>query len=244
MFDITLAHIDRINEISSVQQEQLARLYGNAIGQPVIVQAGDYYVDATQEAMDVARESRLNNERLPRGIIAILFVILIINLNAWHSKPNFSWFLLAVLTYLVVFNIKYILIDHKTYSLSSVTDATNLILGSAITTLIALVFAWLVMLLGTKAYQLRPQPAASTTMKFILTTLSILSIPIFIHFVINGATVTWTLPDFLTSFLGLLFLIQSLGVAAIGLVLVIFSALIGFISHKIVNTRRTDGSKP
>ena len=242
MLDITLAQVDRINEVLSVQQEQLAREYGEAIGQPVTVQASGDIVSATQEAMDAARESRLNDERLLRGIIAILLVILIINLAAWHSKPHFSWFLIGVVTYLIVFNIKYILIDHKTYSLSSVIDATNLIVTTAITTLIALVFAWIVVLLRTKAYQFRARQAASTTMKFILTTLSILSIAIFIHYVINGATVTWTLPDFLTSFLGLIFLIQALMVAAIGLLLIGLSALIGFITHKIMNTRRTDGS--
>ena len=132
----------------------------------------------------------------------------------------------------MIFNIKYILIDHKTYSLSSVHDATNLIASTALTTFIALVVAWLLVLLGTKAYLLRPRKAAILTLKFILATLSILSIPIFVHFVINGAIVTWTLPNFLTSFLGLLFLIQVLIVSVIGLFFTGISALIGFFAHK------------
>jgi len=242
MLDITLAQLDMVNEVLSVQQGQLATAYEIAIGQPVTVQARGDFVPATQEAMDEARDSRLYNERLPRGILAILCVILFINLAAWNARPHFSWFLVGVVTYLIIFNIKYILIDHKTYSLSSVLDSTDLIVTSAITTFIALVVAWLVILVGTKAYQYGSQQAASTTMKFILTTLSVLSIPIFIHYVINGATVTWTLPDFLTSFLGLLFLIQTLIIAAIGLMLVVFSALIGFITQKKWNSRRTDGS--
>jgi hypothetical protein len=111
-------------------------------------------------------------------------------------------------------------------------DANDLIVTTALTTLIALLIGWLLVLIGTKAYQFKPFQAAITSMKFILVTLSILSIPIFIHYVINGATVTWTLPDFLTSFLGLLFLIQTLMVAAIGLVLSGVSALIGFLPLK------------
>ncbi len=135
------------------------------------------------------------------------------------------------MTYLVVFNVKYIILDHKTYSLSSVADATNLIVSTALTSFIALAIAWLLIILGTKAYQFKPQKAANTTLKFILTTLAFLIIPVFAHYVINGATVTWALPNFLISFLGLLFLIQSMMVAAIGLVLTGVSALIGLFAH-------------
>src|SRR4030042_1342480 len=212
--------------------------YGAAIGETVIVQSPDNVLTATQEGMDSGRESRLNRERLPRGIFAIIIVITFINLAAWQSKSYFSWFLIGVVIYTIIFNIKYILIEHKTYSLSSVVDATNLINSTALNTFIALMIAWFVVLLGTNLYKLGTRQAAITTMKFVLTTLSVLSIPLFIHYVINGATVTWTLPDFLTSFLGLLFLIQTLMVAAIGLVLVGFSGLIGLIFQKKWNSRR------
>ena len=232
MLDITLEQVDKINHVLSKQQTQLATAYETAIGQPVNVVVTSDIVHDTQAAMDTARDSRLNREQLPRGIFAIIFVLLIINLASWYARPHFAWFLAGVVTYLVVFNVKYIYIDHKTYSLSSVLDATNLIVSTAITTFIALVFAWLLVLLGTKAYKYNAYQAASTAMKFILATLSILSIPIFIHYVINGAIVTWTLPDFLTSFIGLLFLIQSLMVAIIGILLVGLSALMGFIFNR------------
>jgi hypothetical protein len=232
MLDLTLEQVDNIKSILSKQQGKLASAYETAIGEPVQVISNQDIVTATQEGMDAARESRLNNERLFRGIIAILFVLFIINLAAWFAKPFFSWFLVGVLIYIIVFNIKYLFVDHKTYSLSSVLDATNLINSTALTTFIALLIAWFVVLLGTKAYRLKARQAATTTMKFILTTLSVLSIPIFVHYVINGATVTWTLPDFFTSFLGLLFLIQVLMVSIIGLILTGFSALIGFIFNK------------
>jgi hypothetical protein len=232
MLNISLEQVAKINEVLSLQQGQLATTYETAIGQPVIVQSGRDVVGVTQDAMDAARESRLTNQRLPRGIVSILFIILIVNMAAWRAKPHFSWFLVGVLIYLVVFNIKYILIDHRTYSLSSVSDSMTLISSTGLTTFIALVVAWVFMLLGTKAFRFRPQPAANTTLNFILSTLTILAIPIFIHFVINGATVTWTLPDFLSSFLGLLFLIQALMVALIGLVLTGLSALIGFFAPR------------
>jgi hypothetical protein len=124
------------------------------------------------------------------------------------------------------------LIDHKTYSLSSVTNVTSMIASTALTTLLALFVSWLLVLLATGVYRLKPRKAADLTMKFILTTLSILSIPILVHYVINGATVTWALPNFLISYLGLLFLIQVLMVAAIGIFLTGLAALIGFFAHE------------
>jgi hypothetical protein len=232
MLDLTLEQVDHINAVLSKQQGKLASAYETAIGEPVQVIPGEDVVTATQEGMDAARESRLNSERLFRGIVAIIFILFIINLAAWFAKPYFSWFLMGILIYLIVFNIKYLFVDYKTYSLSSVIDSTNLINSTALTTFIALLFAWFVVLLGTKAYRLKARQAAIRTMKFILTALSILSIPIFIHYVINGAIVGWTLPDFFTSFLGLLFLIQVLMVSVIGLILMGFSALIGFIFNK------------
>jgi hypothetical protein len=136
-----------------------------------------------------------------------------------------------VASYLLIFNIKYILIDYKTYSLSSVIDASNLIASTAFTTLLALFVSWLLVILGTNVYRLKPRKAADLTLKFILTTLSILSVPIFVHYVINGATVTWALPNFFFSFLGLLFLIQVLMVAAIGIFFTGLAALIGFFAN-------------
>ena len=232
MLDFTLTQVDEMNNALASQQAQLVQAYQTAIGHPVTVTQLGNIVTASQAGMDAARETLLDNHRIPRGIIAIFLVFLFVNLAAWHTKPYFSWMLVGVVGYLSIFNIKYILIDHKTYSLSSVISTTNLIESTALTTLIALFVGWLLVLVGTKGYQLRPRKAAALTLKFILTTLAILSIPIFFHYAINGATVTWALPNFLISFLGLLFLIQVLIVSVIGLFFTGLSALVGFFAHE------------
>ena len=136
--------------------------------------------------------------------------------------------LIGVVGYVLVFNIKYLLIDHKTYSLSSVINASNLIASTALTTLLALFVAWLMVILGVKIYQIKPRKAADLTLKFILVTLSFLAVPVMIHYLINGATVTWTLPNFLISFIGLIFLIQLLVVAVVGLFFTGISPLLGY----------------
>jgi hypothetical protein len=227
MLDITLTQLDQINSALAKQQAQLVQAYQSAIGQPVSVDPSTDVVSASQAGMLAARNSIINNQMLPRGIIGIIIVLLLVNMAAWHSKPYFGSMLNGVLGYLAVFNVKYLLIDHKSYSLSSVIEPTNLLASTALTTLIALLVGWIMVMISTKIYQFRPRKAADLTMKFILVLLSLLSIPVFVHYVINGPIVTWYLPNFLIGFLGLLFLIQTLMVALLGIVFTGLAAMLG-----------------
>jgi hypothetical protein len=228
MFDFSLDQVNEINKALSNQQSQLAQKYQDAIGQKVTVTPAPDIVKATQTAMDQASDTLLNIQRIPRGIVTFIALFFFLSLSFSNARPNLYWMLVGVICYILVFNIKYLLIDQKTYSLSSVIDATNLIASTALTTLLALFVAWLVVILGTKIYLLKPRKAAELTLKFILVTLAILAIPVLVHFFINGAIVTWTLPNFLISFLGLIFLIQLLVVALIGLFFTGISPLLGY----------------
>jgi hypothetical protein len=234
VYDFDPSQVEKVQAVLSLQQAQLAEAYGTAIGEIVKVEATSNTVDATQQGMEAARLARLNSERIIRGVVGVVLIILFLSLTTWHARPNIAWTWLGVLIYLVVFNIKYIFIDQNTFSLSSVSDAMSLITSTALTTFIALVVGWLFVFLITKAYRENPGTAAVITMKYILVTLSLLSVPVIIHYVINGAVVTWTLPSFLVSFLGLLFLIQTMMVALVGMILVGISALIGRIGNKKV----------
>jgi hypothetical protein len=231
MLDIPLTEVDHINQALTIQQSRLVLAYQNAIGHAITEAPSSDVVTAAQMGMNSARESVLNSQRVPRGIIAFIILFFLITLTASYAKPYYKWTVYGVFGYLLVFNIKYILLDHKTYSLSSVINATNLIASTALTTLFALFIGWLIVILGTKVYQLKPRKAADLTFKFIFVTLSIVSIPILVHYVINGAVVTWTLPNFLFSFLGLIFLIQALMVALIGLFLTAISPLLGYFAR-------------
>jgi hypothetical protein len=227
MLDITLTQVDQINSALAKQQARLVQAYQTAIGQPVSVDPSADIVSASQAAMLVARNSLKDSQMLPRGIIALFAVFLLVNLAAWHSKPYFGSMLNGVLGYLAVFNVKYLLIDHKSYSLSSVIEPSKLTASVALTTLIALLVGWIIVMISTKIYQFRPRKAADLTMKFILVLLSLLCIPIFLHYAIDGPVVTWYLPNFLIGFLGFLFLIQTFTVALLGIVFTGLSALLG-----------------
>ncbi len=232
MLDLSLSQVDRIKSALSLQQAQLVQDYQSSVGRPVVVKPSEDVVTASQAAIVATQNSIVNSQMLPRGIIAIIVAFLLLNLAAWHAKPYFGVMVLGVVGYLVIFNLKYLLVDHKTYSLSSVTDATNLIASSALTSLMALLVGWIIVMIGTKIYQFKPRKAADLTMKFILVLLSVLFIPIFVHYAINGAVVTWVLPNFLISFLGLIFLIQALMVAGLGIVFTGLAALLGVFSRQ------------
>ncbi len=227
MLDLSLEQVDRINTILSQQQAQLALDYQAAVGRPVTVQQSADVVTTTQAAILAAQNSLINTQMLPRGIIAIIVALLLVNLAAWHAKPYFGTMLLGTLGYLVIFNLKYLLVDNKTYSMSSLVDATNFIGSTAQTTLMALLVGWIVVMIGTKIYQSKPRKAADLTMKFFLALLALLLIPIFINYAINGAVVTWALPNFLISYLGLVFLVQVLVVGVLGIVFTGLAALLG-----------------
>jgi hypothetical protein len=57
-------------------------------------------------------------------------------------------------------------------------------------------------------------------------TIYLLLVPVLVHFSLNGATATWTLPEFWTAFVALLSLFQIAMVAVLGLVLMAITAVI------------------
>ena len=231
MLDLTLAQVDQINNTIKKQQAQLVQAYQTAIGHKVTVQQTSDMVTSSQAGIQAARTALLENQILPRGIIAIIIIFLLINLVAWHARPYFRTMLFGVVGYLAVFNAKYLLIDFKTYSLSSLVSQTNYIGSTALTVLLSLLVGWIIVMIGTKIYKFKPRKSADVTMKFILVLLVILFIPILVNCVINGVMVTWTLPDFLFGFLGLIFLTQTMMVAVLGLFFTGLAALLGMLTH-------------
>jgi hypothetical protein len=110
-------------------------------------------------------------------------------------------------------------LDKRTYSLSSVTSADDLILFCITTAGVALFISWSAAALLHKVINRRPLEAGIWTLDLSLGILTLLMLPILWSYILNGTVVTWTLPDFPSMFQGFLALIQALAVAAIGLVL-------------------------
>lgn len=218
-----------IQELLKAQQSQLYAAYTTAIGATAKVAAGGEVVTATQAALTSARSERLNRERVWRGLVSLLIVALLACVLYLKRGQTILWLLAGAVLYVALFNLRYAVLDGRTYSLSSVISQTDLITYNAATAAIALGIAWLVTMLVLGAFRQGPRRAAELSLALTFITLYLLALPIAFSYALNGALVTWTLPDFASMFMGFISLVQSLMVAAIGLVLVGVTALVGWL---------------
>jgi hypothetical protein len=205
------------------QQRLLLETYTAAMGSKTNFQTGSDSVASTQAAMSQILNARLNQERWPRFLLAL--VIALVPAALWLRKrkgvwpAGRLWLLAGALLYTLLFNLRYVILSHRTYSLSSVGGATELILYTALTVAGCLVIVWLGMAFAQKAFGKQPSAAAELVLDLALTILYLLMLPVLFSFGLNGALVTWALPDFASLFVAFLSLIQMLFVAILGLVL-------------------------
>ena len=211
------------------QQSQLVNSYAKAIGEPVTLPSATG-VASYQAALDQVHAARLQAERIPRSLISIVIFVLPLFLILRHRRRTVLWFVGGALIYAALFNLRYAVLDGRTYSLSSATGAADLIIYTAVTAAIALVIAWICAGLGLGMFRQPPLPAARNAQGLVSMTIYLLLMPVLVHSSLNGATATWTLPEFWSAFLGLLSLIQILVVAAVGLALMGITAVISWIS--------------
>ncbi len=207
------------------QQSQLVTDYARAIGESITLPAATD-VAAYQAALDAAHAARLGRERLPRAILSAILFLLPLVLILRHRRSTVLWFVGGALVFAALFNLRYAVLDGKTYSLSSVTGANDLIVYCAVTAGIALTAAWLFASLGLGLFRQAPLPAVRGAQGLAAMTIYLLLIPVLVHFSLNGITPTWTLPEFWSAFVALLSLVQILIVAVLGLVLMGVTALI------------------
>ncbi len=232
MLNLPAATLSNLPAAESAQQtrllEAVARATGTTISIPI---SGD--VSAYQNALNAALDARQNAERLPRALLAIVIFVLPLWLILRHRRKTVLWFVGGALLYALLFNLRYAVLDAKTYSLSSVTGATDLIIYSAITAAVALIISWLVTSLGLGIFRQPPLPAARSVMGLAATTIYLMLIPVLIHFALNGAVVTWILPEMWTAFIALVSLIQIIILSVLGLLLMgVTAAVSGLTGQK------------
>ncbi len=224
-----------ISQATIDQQKQLLQSYFESIGYKGNVDQVKYgdqtdeIVRAYQDALEKARRTRLNAERLPRSILSLLLAgIPIVWFYRKRRKETFA-LLGGGFVYILIFNIRYALLDHRTYSLSSVTSAEDLIFYVATTAVMAMVISWLVVIVGLRLYQSSPLQATLNILGLSLGTIYLLPMPVLWSFAMNGLIAKWSLPDFASMFLGFISTLQILIVAAAGTILSGLSALIAAI---------------
>jgi hypothetical protein len=183
--------------------------------------------------MSQARLARLGSERIWRNVLAAFLAILPGYLLIRRKDKKALWLMAGAVLYLLLFNLRYAVIDGLTYSLASFNEgATYLIIYSATTAAVAVILGWLVPMFGLRAFKAGPRKAAETALGYIWFTIYLLALPILLSVAINGFTLIWTLPEWHTLFIGLLSLIQSMIVASLGLLLVGVAAGIGWLAGR------------
>ena len=226
MLDLDQARQAALDAALEAQQRQMVSLYQAAIGRQVAVEPGEDTVAAYQLALESARSARLASERVPRAALALVLVLIPATAIVWKRGRDTAWLLGGAVLYLILFNLRYAVLDGRTYSLSSVASADELLVYCAITALVALIAAWLVSSLGVKAFRRGPRQASEVVLGLTLLTAYLLLLPVLWSYVLNGVRVTWTLPEMTSMFLAFISLIQILVVAVVGLALTGLTALI------------------
>ena len=212
------------------QQTTLLTAYAAAIGQKLdaakIPTGSD--VSQYQSVMSGLRANRQFAERIPRALIAALFLALIIYWLIRQWKNGSPAWIIGGLAFAGLFNFRYAIWDNKTYSLSSIISQTDMIMYVAITSALALLIVWLAIMLDQHYFKLRPADAAIKTFGLVFTTAFISGLPAILSYVLNGALITWTLPDYLTSFLAMISLIEVLMISVSGILFAGLNSLISF----------------
>ena len=234
MLNLPPAYATKIQAVEIVQKSLLAKSYIAAINSqptrpPDPTDPFSYVI-----GMDSAGTNRLARERVWRNVAAITLAVLPAYFLVISGKKKLLWLAAGALVYMLVFNFRYAVLDGRTYSLSSVDSQTWLITYTAATAFIALIVGWLVSMLRLRAFQAGLRKAAETSLGFVFFTIYLLALPILVSFAVNGILVTWTLPEFYTSYIALLSLIQWIFVAAFGLLLSGAAALIAHYIHEPV----------
>lgn len=231
MLNLTAEQQANINTALIAQKSQLLKDYQVAIHSSANGTQTDS-VAGIVSAMDSAKTNRQNSERIPRFVLAILLALIPAYILVKKRSLFVVWMLGGAVLYIVLFNFGYAVLAGRTYSLSSVTSASDIIMFSAGATASSLVLTWLILSYIIKWFKSTPRESAEKVFAFTFITLYLVSLPILWHFALNGALVTWTIPDNASMFMGFLSILQALVIAIVGLVLTGITATVTLFAKK------------
>lgn len=211
-----------INKIEAIQQTQLVNAYRSAVAPN----------QTSLSSIESIRSSRLNSERLPHTLIALFLFFTSLTYLFWKWNRAIIPLLNGALIYIAVFNLRYILIDEHTYSLSSMGGINEAITYFGITAAIAMLVACAVVIYGQKLFSQEPGVVFKSLGDFSLLTIYLLFMPVLFSYALNGWKAVWALPEFNSVMFGFIDTLQILFVAVLGIGLAGLITLITFIRRK------------
>ncbi len=220
MLDLPPAITAALPNAIAAQQTGLLEAYTLAIGRPIA--AADIPQDAGvavyQDLLQSAVDTRLYLERGSRWAAVGFLLLLVVGIITRIKRRVLAWTFGGAALSIALFHLRYAVIDGHPYSLSWVPGQTELILYVAVTAGLSVVVGWLVAMLGMRGFQGSPKEGVSSALGYLVAMFLLLALPFGVSFALNGLTITWTLPDFLSYFIAFLSLLQVLITAVIGLV--------------------------
>ena len=250
MLELSPAQLDAIRMAESRQQAGLLAAYqqtpccpgwlapfASYIQAPLRLSSGQdearpWTVESAQAALEASRQRRMALERLPRFLLAGLIFGFGLYLIWKNRSAGLAWDLLGALIYLVLFNLRFGVTSGRTYSLSTVASAADIINFVAGTAGTAFLLAWVIVALRRRWFAARPAAAALEVFHLTFVTLFLVGLPALWSFAWNGPLVTWSLPDVASMFLGFLAILQMLVIAALGPLLALLTSGLAHFLHR------------
>jgi hypothetical protein len=175
------------------------------------------------------RAARLWKEQLPRFILAGLLFVTIFFLVIKNWNKGRIPLIIGAILYLILFNIRFLLIDSRGYSLSSMEGVNEAILYFGITTATTLVITWTILYLSQKWFTLEPDRVFKMSADFCLILIFILALPVLVSYGLNGWKASWHLPEFNSVMVAFINTLEIIFCATIAILLAGLSACIAAI---------------
>jgi hypothetical protein len=214
MLQLTQAQGDRIAEVLRTQQLDWVYAYLRATGlsQMQLGASGDP-VDDAQGAVERTRSGASAWSGVGRAALVALVIFTVISALWFFREPVHPWHLFGALAYLAAFHASYALIEGRTYSLSSVLSADDIVGACLLISAVAFAVATVIVLWRTPPWRQGPLACARAVLEFALVAMAVVAVPALVGYAVNGAVITWKLPAFPLMFFTFLSLLQLAGIA-------------------------------
>lgn len=223
MLYLTGTQLRTITDATEEQQTRLADAVETALS--ITIERNSAGVPVAN-AIETAMQARLRSEQLPRLLTVIAVLLFVIALFIWRKPRHLLKHFVAVVLFLLVFNLSYRFILSNTYSFSSIKGIPNLIITYALMCLGGLLLAGGLLIGWSRVKPTDVTRFSKLIVSFLLILQLVLFIPGLVYYVLVGKTITWALPHITTQFWSLHSLLQVGFSGVFGLLLLGITLLI------------------
>jgi|WetSurMetagenome_2_1015567.scaffolds.fasta_scaffold11475_4 hypothetical protein len=215
MLDLSPEYLNVYLNSEEAIHNNISVVYAKAINQPL----------KTGQSIESIRQNRLGKERWVRLPITLFIIIIPPLLLLLRKSKELKYWVPGALISFFGFQMRYGIIDRKSYSFSAILTPSDLIIYCAITASIALLIGFIFILVFLQPKLNDRSDAAKFTFGYVFTSLYLWLLPLGWNFILNGFIPTWTLPRLDAYFIGLLSMVILIIVSISGLLITLIYSL-------------------